>query len=397
MIHNYDDAVHVISQSEFESVFGERTMPKHWPKEWGNDWARTKTAKHANVAMWRTVSAQNGPLPGFTFLFYPMSFKANAQPEDVAERVLSCLSEFVDTTRQSERGFTPRPTQGPLERTSWSDLRRDELIRANALAHTQTQLDRIEYERSVLAEVIPQYAEPLLAEHNVVGGVNSHEREDIRLIYNEVYALKCEGVNPGKFGGVEQINRDMAVDYNEPHPFRPAQLGFTRTFIVVPDDTTQRPTTVTTTINGVEREIEVYPPEPYPDDLQPDDLHDDRLIRYQMMNWRLRDPKITETGEQIDDPLKMNDDFGNLWQMFTVVGHLLNTPLSPKEEFKMLVESKMPVVKSLAEGQITATFDKAAQQQLEGVKMVAEAQLVEKYGEDVFEEEDNDDVDEWWN
>lgn len=400
MIHTYDDLVHPISISEFASRYGEKRMPVSWPKEWGNDWARTKTAKHANVAMWRTVSSQNSPLPGFTFYFHPMSFRANAQPEDVAERVLSCLNPYAVEPRNSR--LNPVVERLEQKAMTWSDLRRDELTRANALEHAETQLDRIEYERNVLQEIIPQYSEPVLRLHNVVGGVNSHEREDIRLIYNDVYALKCEARNPGKFGGVEQLNRDFAVDYQLDHPFRAGVKGYSRTFIVVPDDLDAEPRLIEAEINGKKTVVTVYPPHAYPDDLSPEDLHDDKLLRYQLRNWRTVEAKITETGERIDEPLKMNDDFGNLAQMFAVAGALPNIPLTPQEEFTMLVEAKMPEL-AQAETEVVVV-DKQMQQQIEAVKMSARVQVAEKYGEDVIGEEEEerffgveeDEEDDWW-
>ena len=377
MIHTYDDKVHPISVSEFESVFGTRSMPAAWPKQWGNDWARTKTAKHANVAIWQTVSSQSGPLPGFTFYWHPMSFKANVSPEDVAERVLSCLDPYA----LKREGTRLNPiVESEQKRVTWSELRRDELLRANALAHTSGDLERFEFERAILAEIIPQYSEPVLERHNVVGGVNSHEREDIRSIYQTVYSLPCRGVNPGKFGGIEQLNRNFRVDPNEPHPFRPEQMGFTRTFIVVPDDVTQKPTLIETEIDGKMRTIEVYPPEPFPDELQPDDLHDDKLLRYQMMNWRIREAKITETGETIDEPLKMNDDMGNAMQMLEVGGALANTPLTIREKKAMLVRAKIPELVG-AEGNIRIV-DKKSQQQVEFASFIADTELAEVHGED---------------
>lgn len=376
MIHTYDDLIHPISLSEFESVYGTRRMPMAWPKEWGNDWARTKTAKHANVAMWRTVSSQNTAKPGFTFYFHPMSFKANAQPEDVAERVLSCLDPFV--TALPGTRITPIAIKDQRRR-KWAELRRDELIRANALEHTSSQLERIEFERAALQEIFPKYTEPLLLRHHVVGGVNSHEREDIRLIYNEVYGMQCQAANPGKFGGIEQLNRDFAVDRKLDHPFRPGLKGYSRTFVVCPDDTSREPRI----INGVK----VYSPEPFPDELTPDDLHDDNLYRYQLMNWRSRESKITESGETIDEVLKMNDDFGNLHQFFATNGALLNEPLTVKEEFHMLMEKHIP--KADPE---TGEFhmDKIKQQQFEAARVRAEQQLRDKHGDEYSLEPDDD-------
>lgn len=376
MLHCYDDLIHVISTSEFESRFGTRTMPVSWPKEWANDWARTKTAHHANVAIWRTVSSQQSPLPGFTFYFYPMSFLANSQAEDVAERILSCLDKYATKGRGTR--LNPVADRPDAQPKTWAELRIEELTRANALEHTRSQLERIEYERTALAEIIPQYSEPLLKLHNVVGGVNSHEKDDVREIYNNVYGLSCIAVPTTKFGGVETLNRDLMIDRNTEHPFRPGTLGYTRTFFVVPDDTSRQPTVVPTIVNGEEREILVYPPHAFPHDLKPDDLHDDKLLRYQMVNWVAREAKITETGETIDEPLKMNDDFGNAMQMFALNGQLLNDPLDQATQFKMLVEEKIPDLVSEDGSLVIKT--KQDQTRIEYAKWAAENQLREKHG-----------------
>jgi len=365
MLHAYRDDIHCISTSEFASVFGTTAMPKSWRKEWGNDWARTKTRFHANVALWRTVSPRNSPLPGFEFIFNPMSFKANAQFEDVAERVLGCLDEYA-----------VRRIGGSGNKT-WSDLRREELLRINSAAHAQSSLERIELEQSALAEIIPQYSEPLLQEHNVIGGVVSHEREDIRRAYATVYGLSCVGVNPGKFGGVEQINRAMAVDTTEDHPFRPGVKGFTRWFVVVPDDTTVKPRLV----NG----LLVYPPKPYPKNMAAEDLHDDDLFRRQMIEWEMAEPKLLESGEKIDEPVKAMDDFGNELQMMYVNGGLDNEPLSIREEYELLVEQ------SPVQGVIDATTERTRFtriQQLEKLEIRDRAlrQLRHRHGDDADED-----------
>jgi intein/homing endonuclease len=376
MIHTYEDLVHAISQSEFASVFGTRDMPRQWPKQWVNDWARTKSAYHANVAFWQTVSPQDSKLPGLTFYWHSMSFRANAQPEDVAERLLSCLTPVAK--REHERGVVVQKFE-QLELT-WAELRRDELLRLNALAHTNTQLDRIEFERARLQEIIPQYSEPMLASYNVVGGVNSHEREDIRQIYNSVYALKCRGVNPGHWGGVEQLVRAFYVDEKAEHPFRPGVMGYSRTFIVVPDDLTQQPRMVTTFVNGEPVEIEVYPPEPYPHELSPEDLHDEKLHRYQMVNWRQKEAKLVESGEKVDEVLKMNDDYPNGMQMLEVGGSDLNQPLSVAQEHDMVLKTHLPasMVTPTGEVQIRSKQDQHA---LVWAEAFARAELEEKHGD----------------
>jgi hypothetical protein len=375
MLHNWNDKIHVISTSEFESKFLVHGMPASWPKDWGNDWARTKSARHANVAFFRTVSPMNSALPGMTFVFHPMSFIEDSQPEDVAERLLSCLEP------------------GPLNKefrdkhVTWEELRREELLRADAVRHTRTTLERIEYERGVIAEVLPKLVEPVLKKHCVIGGVNSHERDDIRRIYGTVFGLGCRGQNPGKFGGVEAINRNMKVDYTTPHAFRPDQMGFTRWYVVVPDDTTQEPMIATVPVNGQVRHILVYPPAPFANAISPEALHDDQLFRYQMPNWRTRPAVVTVAGEVIDNPEKANDDFGNTLQMLEEGGPLDNTPLSIEEEFEMLI----PETSRLVEGE---TMSLIKQQQQEVARFGALLQLEDKYGADfLFEEQEEE---EYW-
>jgi hypothetical protein len=371
LMKNWNDQVHVISVSEFQSIYGTRSMPPSWPKEWVNDWARTKTARHANVAFWRTVSAQNTPLPGVTFIFHPMSFEANAQVEDVAERLLTALQPTVDVGRDRQM--------------TWNELRVEELIRSDALSHTRTQLARLEYERDALVELLPKYTEPVLTKHRVVGGVNSHEREDIRDIFNRVYAMQCAGVNPGKFGGIEQLNRDMMVDIGTPHPFRPEQMGYTRFFLVVPDDTSAEQ-------EALRREGPygtVYPPPRFTDATAPEQLHDHELFRYQMVNWRTVPAVVTVNGEIVDVPEKSNDDFGNALQMCAVNGPLRNVPLSAREEYEELIPEH---IKRLAED--GGPMTKAKQYQIEMARFLANAQMVEKYGDD-YEEELREEREEW--
>ncbi len=78
---------------------------------------------------------------------------------------------------------------------------------------------------------------------------------------------------------------------------------------------------------------------PYPDALEPDKLHDSDLFRYQALNCRYRDPKLTETGEQIDEPLKLNDDFKQGLQMVYFKRLLSNIALTAKEDFNLRLEA----------------------------------------------------------
>jgi hypothetical protein len=367
LLHNWRDDIHVISISEFEAATGYDRMPAHWPKEWVNDWARTKTRYHANVAFWRTVSPQNAKLPGFTFIFDPMSFPANSQPEDVAERLLSCL----------EPG--PLGQERERQKKTWSDIRKDELIRADAIEHTKTVLDRITFERQAIAEIFPRYVDAVLKKHKVLGGCNSHERDDIRLIYNRVFGLKCVGVNPKKFGGIEEINRAMAVDPYTDHPVRPNIKGYTRFFVVVPDwkEAPEELLRRVMTMNslGERKELIVYPPPLFTDSISPEDLHDDQLFRYQMVNWKTRPSVLTVTGEIVDDPEKASDDYGNGLQMSYVKGPLQNTTLTVEDEIEMLIPEHLRPRSSVP-------MTRSRQHEIEAARYFAQAQLEEKYGQE---------------
>lgn len=352
VLHNWRDEVHVISESEFEAAYGFRPIPKHWPKEWANDWARTKTRYHANVALWKTVSPQSSKLPGMTFIWKPLSFPADSQVEDVAERLLECLTPGPEINKQV---------------VGWRELRRQELLRANALQHTSTSLERIEYERSSLAGVFPRYVPSVLAEYNVRGGCASHERNDIRDIYARVYAMPVTGVNPGKFGGVEALNRAMATDWEAPHPFRPEQKGYTRWFLIAPDDLSASA--------QIRNGVAVRPPVPFVDNLSPDALHDVDLFRYQMVNWRQRPASLTATGEIVDDIEKANDDYGNALQMGETMGPLKNLPLTKSEEFQALIPDEIRALQN--DGPMTKDKYRAIRRAV----WDAEEQLEEKYKE----------------
>lgn len=108
---------------------------------------------------------------------------------------------------------------------------------------------------------------------------------------------------------------------------RPGERGYTRAYILAPDDTTKTPEIV----GG----REIYPPRPYPDALQPDELHDSDLMRYQFCNWRWRTPVLTANGETVDDVLKINDDFGQSLQMVYFKKLLSNIPLSKTEKIEL--------------------------------------------------------------
>lgn len=315
ILYNYNDDVHVISESEFANVYGDSETWLSWRKKCGNDWARTKTDKHANVAAWYTVSSEESALPNFTFLMHPMSFPPESAPEDVAERLLSCLSPYA------------------YDKVTWEELRKQILKRSNADDHTKTVQEKIDYEHGALAKVIPKYTKPLLYRCNVQQGDMSHEAITPRKIYAGIYGMGMKPVNPKKHGGIELINREMQIDYNEPHAFRPHEMGFTRWHIVVPDDKASPYTSV--------EGITLYKPKSYPMAIQTKDLHDDDLFRFHFSNWRYREPQLTASGETIDDPLKLYDDAGNLLQMMFVGSSLRGSSLSFEQKVRLLIHPQV--------------------------------------------------------
>lgn len=328
ILYNYDDNVHVISESEFAAVFGRLDMWLSWRKKPGNDWARTKTDKHANVAAWLTISPSASPLPHHTFLMYPMSFPPNSAPEDVAERLISCLSPVAYMA----------PNVTPV---SWEQLRKDVLRRLNADAHTKTVAEKIAYEHGELARIIPKYTKPLLQRCNVQMGEMSHEQDTVRKIYGSVYGLGMRACNPRTHGGMDLINADMRIDYNEPHLFRPETQGYTRFHVVVPDDKTKDAYRVA---NGKP----VYHPRPYPLAIETSNLVDSDLCRFHFSNARMRPPKLTESGEAIDQIEKIYDDFYQMLAMLFYGGKLTGTSLTEDQKVELLIPESVKEMSAVA-------------------------------------------------
>jgi hypothetical protein len=315
ILYNYNDAVHPVSYSQFASVFGSRSAWKDWYKVLANDYARTKTKFHANVAGYFCVSSQNTALPGHTFLI-PMSFKANTAPEDMADRFLSMLQPYA------------------YQKTTWNDLIHEAWKRLNPNQHFDTVLERMDYLKSFYSQIIPRYSRPVLSGFNVRAAVISHSEDKLRMSLNAGFGFGFTPSNPGKNDGIEDMNGALKVDHNASHCFDKSKNGYTRFHVLCEDDLTAEPTL----INGVL----VYPPVPFRDDIKPDDLHDADLFRYQMLNCRNRDPKLTEAGEVIDDPEKMNDDFKQMWQMVVFKNLLRNIKLNNEEQFAAHLQANAP-------------------------------------------------------
>jgi hypothetical protein len=236
-------------------------------------------------------------------------------PEDVAVRLLSTL------TPNAENGIT------------WRDIVSNSHQRANIGQSFATDAARIEFERSYLKIDIFSKALKAIREYKVFAGAMSHSEDTVRQVFNEVFAFPFIPSNPSRKDSIEDITRALTVDYTKEHLFRPDHKGYTRTYILAPDDETKAP--------AIRDGRVIYPPRAYPDVLQPHELHDSDLMRYQFSNFRWREPVLTATGEMVDDILKINDDFFQGIQMVYFKKLLNNIPLTPAEQREVLMPESL--------------------------------------------------------
>jgi len=305
----YADSVHAISHSQFAAIYGRETAWKDWFKVPFSDWSRTKTKFHANVAGYLAVSSANTKHPGFTFCV-PFSFRADTQPEDVAERMLSAL--------------TPYAYGAEGDQVTWKQLIDDAWKRLNAETHYESVSEKIAYRTQYYKNLVAAYARKVLSAYRVSVGANSHSEDKVRDMLNSGFGFNFMASNPGKTDALEDIDAAMKFDMNEAHIFKPDQMGYTRWYVLCKNDYSQEPEL----ING----IFVYPPVPYPDVMDPKDLHDDDLFRYQMVERRFRNPELTKAGEIVDEPEKTNDDYGQALQMVYFKKLLQNIRLTETEQ-----------------------------------------------------------------
>jgi hypothetical protein len=261
ILPEWDEAVHLITWSEFQRIYGTREIPRHWRKFVGHDWGNT----HPCVVSCLTTSAQNSRLPGVHFLFAGLTFSQNTLADDVAIAIINRLAPQVDT-----RSIRNLPAD--LLR-QWSSDRITNILNAPR----QVAIERIRGEVLKWIASKPGFAMWCM----------SHEQLTIRQTYHRVYGLPFQPCNPGASGGIEQLRHFLRVDYSQPHPLRPGALGLCGMYFIVDDD-------------------------------QLTEARDDRglaLWREQFPEWSWRQLNLTELGLQQDKPMKVNDDAGNSLMM----------------------------------------------------------------------------------
>lgn len=181
VIPEYDEARHVITWSQFESVFGMRFIPEHWERELGHDVGFTKG--HLSAWTWLAASAANSPLPGMRFRYRGLTFESQSVDEqaEIVKRIM-----------------------GPDSKV---DRRFDESVR-------------------------------------VLNWRMSHEALSERMTYRAKYDMPFVACNSKKTAGISQWRFYLRPDFSRAHPFHKDEqmpdgkwkLGFPSWFDVVDDD-----------------------------------------------------------------------------------------------------------------------------------------------------------------
>lgn len=279
VLSNFRDEIHVITWSEFESVFGVREIPDIWNKYLGHDWAKTKSQFHACVGSQIAISDQNSALPGRIFFFNALTFEPNTESDDVAVAMLKAISPTV-------------PQLYAHTSPNWDDLIESALDRRELQQYVSNTTAFIEAKHALLARVIPEFTRAAIERKNYKALRMSHEASGPRQVYERAFGLNFDPINPGKDGGAELVNYQMKVNHAKPHPFRPETTGDTRFFLIVEDE-------------------DIAPPK----DLKPESIHGMALVRFQFARWRWLAEKVTAEGAQERGPQKALDDFGNSCMM----------------------------------------------------------------------------------
>lgn len=259
ILPEWNEDVHVITWSEFESLFGVRDIPQHWRKYCGWDWG--STTGHDCAVSWLAVAAQNSPMPGAVFFYQLMSFPPSILTGQVCRRILTYLLEDLqkDPRNYIELDFLERATGNPADPLAMS-------ARTKIIDYLASREDFCMYHAS-------------------------HEAKAVRDVARIIYGLPFSACNPRKSGGVEQWRQHLRVDYNEPHPFRADAKGRSRFYMIVADDEL----TVPRTDEGM------------------------KLARIEFPEWRWRPSQLTAKGYVDEAPLKQYDNVPNCLTQDTLV------------------------------------------------------------------------------
>lgn len=333
VLPNWRDEVHVITRSEFASLYGVREVPNRWGIHILHDFARTNSKYHACVAGFLSVAAMNAPPTGrgLTFLHEPMTFPAATEADDIALRILRTLSPTA-----TYNGGT----------YSWDDLQMMSLIRAGLERFFSNPSALIAARRDVLAGVFPKVVRGVLRARKVLSFRMSHEAKAAADVYCMVYGLPADQVNPGADGGLEFLNSLTRVDRTRPHQFKADErdkdglykLGATSFFLLVEDDKAKAPPRGAAAAN----------------------LRDSDRARHQLRRWRNIPEKVSETGAVERGPMKADDDFGNMLMMRYFDGIVRAAPLDYEEKLEVVSPALGELAEKARSGQALSAGEQMA-------------------------------------
>lgn len=174
ILPEFDPNVHVISWSEFYSVYKLKVIPEHWQKEIGLDWGSTGLSAHPTAVSFIATSAEDSTLPGLTFLYAGLTFDEGVIADQVAEAIIEI-----------------------------------------------TGRDPEDYSRAALG--------------NFRRWTMSHEAKSERDTFRRQYGLPFQPCRAERRGGISMLRHFMKVDYKLYHPFKPGRKGACYHYWIVDD------------------------------------------------------------------------------------------------------------------------------------------------------------------
>lgn len=181
ILPEYDEDVHVITWSQFKSVYGMPFIPSDWAVEVGHDWGSTGIDKHPGVVSFIATASERSILPGITFLFGSLVFDEGILVDSAAEQIVQFLA--------------PDSASGRAH-----DMRR------------QVECWRM-----------------------------SHEAKSERDTYRAKFGLPFMACDSRKTAGIAQLRHFLRIDPDAKHPFKPDTKGASLMYWVVDDDQLQQP------------------------------------------------------------------------------------------------------------------------------------------------------------
>jgi hypothetical protein len=292
VLPEFDERVHIITWSQFNAVYGQRSIPKRWTGYIGHDWGNTHPCVVSAVA----TAGEGDPLPGTHFLHAGLTFPQNTQSDDVAMAIIERLAPHISTAH--------------LKNVSPDILAQYLKGGVTGMLNGPRQLAKM-----TISEHVSEWAS-----HSSISMWHmSHEQKTIRDNYIINYGLPFSACNPGASGGVEQIRSYLRVDYSQPHPFKPGEKGLAAFYFIVDDDQAL--------------------------DADGGSLAKDdkglKLWREQIPEWIWRDPTLTELGMTADKPVKVNDDSGNTLMMIFAHFSLNTAPMTHDQQLEAGISARL--------------------------------------------------------